>query len=269
MVHSNITNILHILFLIGCVINMTYTPPPKAVGCDWPILCSYYQPFIERINGSLNDVIATNTDVAFIFGGLSIPLCKTSRTASQGNAWTLYESACDRTVSSACFIKESCVHEHSEILYINNQENVLLYRHTSQSIAFSRVGNDFIGDTLHGAYPYIGKVWVHGTDISTSWTETIILVKNGTPETLHTYIVPPDNKPISFLMLIQIPESGAQGMTEAMARAIEQDLDVIASKKLGGYYSGGLFYPPWISSFIGKGDAIWYLQDVEQGTPTS
>lgn len=234
-----------------------FIPPPVGITCSWPIVCQQDAKHITHANGVISGTVNVNTLVTFEFGGRVLNLCKTERAATYTNAYTMPADACFNDYTSNTSVSENLNHESVEILYVNNQHNVIMYKKTSIKIVFNEVSSDFVGTVTTGGFPMIGKVSVTPKQ---QITEQIILSKPSGSELMHTYSYNADGG--HHLILVEVPEK----LTVLQEIALQSDVDI---KTHGGYYFGNWLYPPWIASIMGEGvgrDAIW-RQEAKEQTP--
>lgn len=230
-----------------------FTPPPINPACNLPVVCSAPANYVTHTNGTTSGSVEINTQVTAEFGGRTLNICKTARTATYSNTYTM-PFGCYNDYYSSNNVSDKLEHESIEILYVNNYHNVLLYKKFNASLSLSASSPDYIGTNTTGGYPMVGKVCFTPT---ISIREQIILSRATNDETLYDVT---SSLSGHYLVLIGLPDP----IPEMLAKAMDADLDI---KSHGGYYSGDWFYPPWIELVMGKGtgrDAIWYREYYDQ-----
>lgn len=209
---------------------------------------------------SLSSTIEAHTDVQSTFGDYTFVLCKTDRKctyAASSKGSNL--AALNKQGSSSCSITESMTHESSEVVYINNQENVIVYKNMVASLSFNISSNDFIINSTDGTwYNQFCKVVLRPASITSSRTDKLMLVENGVPTILKTVIkdtASSDPYGAYAVFILDFPEYPLDELTYSI---IMSDPDV---KNANGFWGDDLYFPKWCRDLIGSNDPLWTYYD--------
>lgn len=209
---------------------------------------------------SLSASVEAHTNVESNFGNYSFITSKTDRvckysSSSHGSTYAVL----NKHGRSTCSISESMIHESSEVLYLNNQENVMVYKHTLASLSFDISSTDFIINPVDGVwYNQFCKVVLKTTDIFSNRTDEIILVENGVPTILSTSVRDTANSDPTGVYAVFILDFPKYPMDETTYSIIMSDIDV---KDAGGFWGDDLYFPKWCKDLIGSADPVWTYYD--------
>lgn len=221
---------------------------------------SKYTAWLDK--GDFSRKLNGETDVTADFGNYQITLCKTKYACEYSNRYQQGGFAViNKMGSSLAQISSDCYHERAEILYLNHQENVVLYRRTTQSIKFDKTSSEHI--ILGPRRAYYGssqttwfnqwcKLVLYERDIERHSVEEIVIVESGVERILHTTTRAfPSSEAIYMVFIFDIIK---QALDIKSANIMYADPDI---KAFGSWYGDSFFYPQWCQELIGSGDFIW------------
>lgn len=233
--------------------------------CTWPVTCIYQCtpnggdcPAILSHSSNHTHSIPINTEVKINLWGNDLFLFKTDRQLNYSYKLTAVNGidCAPNSASGTGSISENCVFTETKLLYVNQTEQVALYKETTQTLIFSGGSEGFVAVAV--GYPMMFlKVAVR----SESFTKTSkIVMLQGTTETIldsyteeslydpHRFFLFPTPEPsMAGGIPLNDPELTQYGFYNAYGNCYEEATPGSLVVLDGGRY---MFFPEWLRNFV-------------------